>query len=161
MAFYQVKKLKPNDKYYPVAVLVDVPMEIEEIAEQISEMCTATKADIMAVFSALPTVMSRGMNAGRSVHLPEIGNFRYTINARDGGRDTAEEVTAEDIEGVRIRFTPETRYTTGRQVTRSLVDSNIRWTLWRGAAVDDGTGSDTETEEPGGGEGGFEEDPLA
>ena len=150
MAFYQVKKLKPKDKYYPVAVLVDVPMEIDEIAEQISEMCTATKSDILAVLSALPTVMGRGMNAGRSVHLPEIGNFRYTINARDGGRDTADEVTAEDIEGVRIRFTPETHYTTGRTATRSLVDSNIRWTLWRGAAVDDGTDTDTETEEPGG-----------
>lgn len=146
MAFYNVKQLKPTDKYYPVAVLVDEPMEIDEIARQISDMCTVNKADIVAVLTALPTVMSRGMNAGRSVHLDEIGYFRYTINARKGGRDTAKEVTEEDIESVRIRFTPETSYPTGKGTTRSLVDADIRWTKWTGAEVSDGSG-DTSTDE--------------
>lgn len=149
MAYFKPQKMATNGRYYPVAVLTDQPMEIDEIAEQIAEASTVSKADVVAVLAALPPVMARGMNAGRSVHLDNIGHFRYTISAKKGGRATAEEVTANDIERTRIHFTPEGMRKQGT-VTRALSD-NVRWTRWGEAS--------SETESEGGSESG-EEQPL-
>ena len=102
--------MKSTGKYYPTAVLVDKLIETGELAEQIAEISTVSKADIVAVLASLPGVMSRGMNSGRSVHLQDLGFFRYTIDARKGGRDTEKEVVPDDVERTRIRFTPETHF---------------------------------------------------
>lgn len=147
MAFFKPQQMKVNGQFYPVAVLVDRPMEIDELAEQIAEVSTVSKADIVAVFASLPSVMARGMNAGRSVHIQDVGYFRYTADAKKGGQPTAEEVTAADVARTRIRFTPETKFNTGRTATtRSLAPENVRWTKWGGGTVADpsegtGTGS--------------------
>lgn len=156
MAFFNPKKMKTDGKYYPVAVIVDEPIETEELAEQISLASTVSKADVVAVFAALPSVMAQGMNSGRSVHLQDIGHFRYTINARKGGKDTADEVTADDVEATRIRFTPETRFANkGAAATRALVSGNVRWVRWGGAPTSSSGSTDT-----GGSGGGQGENPL-
>ena len=151
MAYFKPKQLKSNGKYYPYAVITDRPMETDELVEQIMEMSTVHKADVLAVLSVLPSVMARGMNAGRSVHLQDIGFFRYTIAARKGGQDTLDKVTADDIELTRIRFTPETHYTQGRAVTRNLAPASVRWTRWNGEekSATGGTGSGGSEEEGG------------
>lgn len=156
MAFFKVNKMKANGKFYPTAVIVDSPMETEELAEQISEVSTVSKADIVAVLASLPNIMARAMNSGRSVHLQDLGFFRFTIDAKKGGRDTAEDVTADDVAGTRIRFTPETHYSTGRVATRALTPESVHWKKWGGSTV---------SEEDGGGTGGTggdgqEENPL-
>lgn len=150
MAYYKPKKMKINGKWYPVAVITDRPAEIEDVAAQIAEASTVAKADVVAVLSALPSVMSRLMNAGRSVHLQELGHFRYTIAAKPGGKDTAEEVTAADIKHARIRFTPESSRSNGGTYTRAL-SQNIHWTLWKGEELA-GSESGGGEEEEGGGE---------
>lgn len=156
MAFFNPKKMKTDGKYYPVAVIVDEPIETDELAEQISLASTVSKADVVAVFAALPAVMAQGMNAGRSVHLQDIGHFRYTINAHKGGKDTADEVTAADVEATRIRFTPETRFANkGAAATRTLVSGNVRWIRWGGAPASSSSSTDT-----GGPDGDEEENPL-
>ena len=128
MAYFKPKQLKSNGKYYPYAVITDRPMETDELVEQIMEMSTV-----------------------RSVHLQDIGFFRYTIAARKGGQDTPDKVTAEDIELTRIRFTPETHYTQGRAVTRNLAPASVRWTRWNGEekSATGGTGSGGSEEEGG------------
>lgn len=156
MAFFKPTQMKINGKFYPVAVLVDRPMEIDEIAEQIAEMSTVSKADTVAVLAALPGVMARGMNAGRSVHLQDLGFFRYTVAARKGGRDKAEDVTANDVLRARVRFTPETRYS-GDTTTRALTPASVRWTRFNGTPVPD-AGDDTDGGNGGGGTGGGGED---
>ena len=154
MAFFKPKQMKVNGQFYPVAVLVDKPMEIDELAEQIAEVSTVSKADIVAVFASLPSVMSRGMNAGRSVHLQDVGYFRYTADAKKGGQPTAEEVTANDVARTRVRFTPETKYSTGRTATtRALAPESVRWTKWGGETVADpseGSGSGSGSGSTGG-----------
>lgn len=154
MAFFKAQQMKTNGKYYPVAVLIDRPMEIEEIAAQIAEASTVAKADVVAVLASLPSVMARGMNAGRSVHLQDLGHFRYTAAARKGGRDTAGEVTADDILRARVRFTPETRFS-GDTATRALAPGEVHWTRFDGQPQPDPA-------EPGtGGGGSDDDDPLA
>lgn len=152
MAFFKAQQMKTNGKYYPVAVLVDRPMEIDEIAAQIAEASTVAKADVVAVLAALPSVMARGMNAGRSVHLQDLGHFRYTAAAKKGGRDTAKEVTADDIARARVRFTPETRFS-GDTTTRALTPGEVRWTRFDGQPQPD-------PEDPDAGDGGQDESPL-
>lgn len=51
MAYFKAKKMKINGRYYPVAVLTDRPMEIDEVAEQIAEASTVSKADVLAVLT--------------------------------------------------------------------------------------------------------------
>lgn len=149
MAFFKAQKVKINGKFYPVAVLVDRPMEIDEIAAQIAEASTVAKADVVAVLASLPTVMARGMNAGRSVHLQDLGFFRYTAAARKGGRDTAEEVTANDIVRARIRFTPETRFS-GDTATRALAPTEVHWTRYNGQPQPDPEDPDGGDDQGGG-----------
>lgn len=156
MAYFKVRKMKMNDRYYPVAVLTDRPMETEEIAEQISEACTVSKADVVAVLAALPSVMARGMDAGRSVHLQDIGRFRYTIATKKGGQATAKEVSANDVDHTRVHFTPEGSRRQAGVVTRALSES-AHWVKWTGTAEDATTeGGGTEQ----GGDGGQDESPL-
>lgn len=156
MAYFKVQKMKRNERYYPVAVLTDRPMETDEIAQQISEASTVSKADVVAVLAALPTVMARGMDAGRSVHLQDIGRFRYTIATKKGGQATAKEVSANDVDHTRVHFTPEGSRRQAGVVTRALSDS-AHWVKWTGttdASTSEGGGT-----KQGGGEG-QEESPL-
>ncbi len=152
MAYFKPKMMAVNQKWYPVAVITDRPAELDEIAEQISEASTVAKADVAAVLAALPSVMKRLMNAGRGVHLQDIGHFRFTVAARPGGKDKAEEVTANDIQHARIRFQPEsTRSGSSGAMSRALSEG-IHWTLWKGETL-----PDNPDEEGGGGE---HTDPL-
>lgn len=63
MDYFKPQVIKTNSKYYPVAVLTDRPMETEELAEQITEVSTVSKTDIVAVLASLLSVMACGMNA--------------------------------------------------------------------------------------------------
>ena len=153
MAYFKVQKMKRNDRYYPVAVLTDRPMETDEIAQQISEASTVSKADVVAVLAALPSVMARGMDAGRSVHLQDIGRFRYTIATKKGGQATAKEVSANDVDHTRVHFTPEGSRRQAGIVTRALSDS-AHWVKWNGTAEgstsgEDGTGEDGDDNQSG------------
>ncbi len=160
MAFFKVSKMKSTGKYYPTAVLVDEPMETDELAEQIAEISTVSKADVVAVLASLPSVMSRGMNSGRSVHLQDLGFFRYTIDARKGGRDTEKEVVPDDVERTRIRFTPETRFSSGRVATRTLTPDSVRWVKWKGSTTDESGNTGGSGNEGSGSDGDQEENPL-
>ena len=65
--------------------------------------------------------------------------------------DTAEEVSAKQIVGTRVRFIPETTRSVNNQVTtRSLVSEN---TFWEELDVTPSTPSTGGGEEEGGGEG--------
>lgn len=141
MAYFKVQKMKRNDRYYPVAVLTDRPMETDEIAQQISEASTVSKADVVAVLAALPSVMARGMDAGRSVHLQDIGRFRYTIATKKGGQATAKEVSANDVDHTRVHFTPEGSRRQAGVVTRALSDS-AHWVKWNGTVEGSTSGED-------------------
>lgn len=158
MAFYNAFQAKANGKWYPQAVQVDEPFTTEDLADRLAEISTVSRADVYAVLGNLPGVMADMMANGRSVRMDGLGTFRYTINAQKQGVDTPEEVGAEQIVGVRVRYVPETRRPTkSGPVTRALVDDNLRWIRFDGKPVED------DTEEPaepgtGGGAGGEDED---
>ena len=73
------------------------------------------------------------MAQGRSVKLDGLGSFYYTANASGQGVDSADEVSAKQITGVRVRFIPESKRKGGdTTMTRTLVSDDIFWLEWGG-----------------------------
>ena len=113
-----------------------------------------------AVLEALSGVMGDYMAQGRSVKLDGIGSFFFQSSATGNGKDKAEDVSASDINGVKVRFIPETTYKRGggsakkgRRATRALTDVDIEWidvaTLGvQSAALSDDSGSGSNEDEP-------------
>ena len=74
------------------------------------------------------------MAQGRSVKLDGIGSFFFQSSATGNGVKTEKEVSANLINGVKVRFSPETTYKRGggssmkgRKATRALTDVDIEW----------------------------------
>ena len=71
------------------------------------------------------------MAQGRTVKIDGIGTFYYTASSTKKGVQKIEDVSASQITSVRVRYIPEVRRNSSRQViTRSMVDSNIFWEEW-------------------------------
>ena len=147
---------KVNNKWYPQSVLVGNPVTTDQIAKRLSAESTVTPADVYAVLIALGGVMGEYMAQGRSVKLTGIGTFYFTSSASKNGVNTEKEVTAKQINGVRIRFIPETRFRAGagstnsRVTERGLSDVKIDWEEWKGVTKKKKGGT---TPPPGGGAG--------
>ena len=148
MAFYKKTKMKVNGKWYPKSVLVGSAITTEQVAKRLAAESTVSPADVRAVLTALGGVMGDYMSQGRSVKLDGIGSFYFTASTNKNGVATEKEVTAKLINGVRVRFIPETRFRgsgKGRVSMRSLSDVDIEWEEWKGEE------KGIEPKKPGGG----------
>ena len=148
MAFYKKTKMKVNGKWYPKSVLVGSAITTEQVAKRVAAESTVSPADVRAVLTALGGVMGDYMAQGRSVKLDGIGSFYFTASTNKNGVATEKEVTAKLINGVRVRFIPETRFRgsgKGRVSMRSLSDVDIDWEEWKGEE------KGVEPKKPGGG----------
>jgi len=140
MAFYKKQQLKSNGKWYPRSVTVGKPVDTDKIAQRLAEISTVSPADTYAVLKALGGVLGDYMAQGRTVKLDGLGTFYYTANAGGQGVDSAEQVSAKQITGVRVRFIPEARRKSGdTSMTRTLISDDIFWEEWGG--TDDGSSS--------------------
>lgn len=157
MAFYKKSQLKSNKKWYPRSIVVGNPATTDDVADRLAEISTVSRGDTYNVLKDLASALKSFMKEGRSVKLDGVGTFYYTADASGQGVDTPEEVSAKQINGVRVRFLPETsRTASGKVGTRSLVDDDIQWldidTLdpaKQGGSTTSGGGTTT----PGGGTG--------
>ena len=148
MAFYKKMKMKVNGKWYPKSVLVGSAISTEQVAKRVAAESTVSPADVRAVLTALGGVMGAYMAQGRSVKLDGVGSFYFTASTNKNGVATEKEVTAKLINGVRVRFIPETRFRgngKGRVSMRSLSDVDIDWEEWKGEE------KGIEPKKPGGG----------
>lgn len=140
MAFYTIN-YNPNSKvYFPRAVVKGKPVETEEIAAELSEMCTVTEGDVLAVLGNLPGVMHKFMKLGKSVHLEKLGFFKLELSSK-GVASLAEFDFDAQKETVHVRFNPERVKAANGSFSRKLVDySTIEWVnLSEAAAADDGS----------------------
>lgn len=143
MAFFKKVLKKINNKWYPQSVLVGRPITTEQIAKRLATESTVSPADVRAVLTALGSVMGDYMAQGRSVKLDGIGTFYFTATASKNGVDSHDKVSANQINGVRVRFVPETHFRRGgsgggtgaatRVATRTLTDADIYWEEWHEA----------------------------
>lgn len=128
MAFYKKSQLKSNGKWYPRSIVVGDPATTDEIADRLAAISTVSRGDTYNVLKNLSDVLKSFMKEGRSAKLDGVGTFYYTADASKQGVDTPEEVSAKQINGVRVRFLPEyARTSSGKVSTRALVDDDIQW----------------------------------
>ncbi len=160
MAFYKKSLKKINNKWYPQSVLVGSPVTTAHIAKRLAAESTVAPADVRAVLESLSGVMGDYMAQGRSVKLDGIGSFYFQASATGNGVETAEKVSANQINGVKVVFRPETSYRKQggkRHAIRALSDVNIEWidvaTLGPNAVINEEPGGEEPGgEEPNGGE---------
>ena len=158
MSFYKKTYNEKFGVWYPTAVTVGLPVPVKKLAKRLSQMCTVTYADVMAVLGELPGVMADYMAQGKSVRLDGLGTFRYTLSTK--GVETEDEFDFQkQVRAVRVQFVParEGAQTKGSVSTRSLVPTGIEWLPYDPEMVT-GDGSGTTTE-PGGNEGGGGTEP--
>ena len=138
MAFWKRIRMKINGLWYPKSVLVGTPVTTKQVAERLARESTVSLADVYAVLLSLGSVLGDYMSQGRSVKLDGIGSFYFTATANKNGVAKEEDVSAKQINGVRVRFIPETSYKqngstpAGRRATRNLTDVSIEWEEWKG-----------------------------
>lgn len=123
----------------------------EQVAKRVAAESTVSPADVRAVLTALGGVMGDYMAQGSSVKLDGIGSFYFTAATNKNGVATEKAVTTALINGVRVRFIPETRYRgagKGRVSTRGLSDVDIEWNEWKGKEKE----ADPKKPEGGGGQ---------
>ena len=138
MAFWKRIKMKINGLWYPKSVLVGTPVTTKQVAERLARESTVSLADVYAVLLSLGSVLGDYMSQGRSVKLDGIGSFYFTATANKNGVAKEEDVSAKQINGVRVRFIPETSYKqngstpAGRRATRNLTEVSSEWEEWKG-----------------------------
>ena len=150
MSFYKKIFNEKFGVYYPSAVTVGQPVPVKKVAKRLSQMCTVTYADVMAVLGELPGVMADYMSQGKSVRLDGLGTFRYTLHTK-GVTDEDEFDFQKQLRAVRVQFVPqrEGAVTKGSTATRSLVPTGIEWLPYDAALQEE----ENDTETPGGGGG--------
>ena len=97
------RDLAAPEKYY-AAVKTNGSEDFETLAEQISEQCTVTETDCLAVLNVLEQNIVRELKQGRIVRLGKLGNFQVSLSSE--GYNTAAEVSSQGIKATRILFRP-------------------------------------------------------
>ncbi len=152
MAFFKRTQQKVNDLWYPKAITVGKPVTTDEIADELSIRSTVTRGDTYAVMKNLGAVMANYMAQGRTVKIEGVGTFYYTAVTNKQGVATADEVTAAQITGIRVRFLPEVgRDSHNNVVTRSMVNTKVFWEEWGSGTSAGGSSSDGQDDSEGGG----------
>lgn len=93
-------------KYYAQADAAE-PLTLADITERVEKRSTVSSADAKAVLDALQFEIKEALLDGKSVRLGDIGSFRVTLASE--GADVPDELTADKIRLVRVRFTPSSR----------------------------------------------------
>ena len=127
-----------NKLWYPRCVTVGKPVETQELANRIARESTVSPADTHAVLRALPAIMADFMKESRAIHFEGLGWFRYTTTAAGNGVPTKEEVSSDQITGLRVQFTPDRVRNMEGGYTRALIaDEGIAFMEWLGKESDE------------------------
>lgn len=123
--FYRARQsaLKSKDgkkKWYPQLVKAKTAVTTDELAEVIAEKSSLTKGDIKNVLDNLPSAMALFLRNSMSVNLQGFGSFTAVASASGAGVDKEEEVNANQIKSLKVRFTPSYTRNQFDGTTRSM-----------------------------------------
>jgi predicted histone-like DNA-binding protein len=96
---------KPEEpkKWYAVLKRISMVKE-KEVAKLIADETTINRKEAEMALDQFQKVLIRLLSEGNSVQLGDWGSFHLTCSSE--GKEKKEEVTAESIKKVNIRFTP-------------------------------------------------------
>lgn len=110
MMYSVVKRENPQNrqvsKYYPTAAYGE-EIDVYTLASEISKECTLTEADVVAVILSLLDKMPLYLKNSNRIRLDNFGIFKLSLNAQ--GQLEEKDVSADDISGVKVLFTPSSR----------------------------------------------------
>lgn len=103
-----VQRANPKDmtaarKYY-VSTKSAGEVTLETLSEAISEKCTLTETDVLAVISALAVEMRANLMNGKIVRFGSFGSFQLVLNST--GVEKIEETSKNQVKNVKVRFRP-------------------------------------------------------
>lgn len=106
---YKAIKRKSNpfvaaspEKFYPQIVTLGSKVNLKFIAERMHENSSLTTGDIKSVIQNFVEKLKEQLLEGKTVNIEGLGVF--LLSAQSKGEETAEELTADSIDGVRICF---------------------------------------------------------
>lgn len=155
MIFWKRVQQAINDLWYPRSVTVGKPVETQELANRIARESTVSPADTHAVLRALPAIMADFMKESRAIHFEGLGWFRYTITSAGKGVEKKEDVSSDQITGLRVQFAPDrVRNMSGGYTHALIADEGITFMEWLGKESDETQIPDGGDEDKPGGGGG-------
>ena len=118
------RKVKNNRKNSPTKgmiygrAVVNSVVHTSTIAKKITERCTVTEPDILAVINALMTEISANIAEGNKVVLDNFGSFKLGI--RTSPAVNAKKFTQANIKNMYVIYTPYTFMDHGKRVKPML-----------------------------------------
>lgn len=103
----QNKQSKTYGMWYGRAALVGRAVTTDKLAERIAQSCTVTKPDILAVISALETVIADNIQAGHKVVLDNFGTFKLGLRTKPAATPEKFSPTA-NVKSIHVIFQPIT-----------------------------------------------------
>lgn len=100
--FNPAKPTEPKKYYANVVTRGDV--SARSLAKEITEICTISPPDVIAVIEAFLQVVPRHLAQGEIVRFGDFGSFRLSISSE--GAELAEDFNANFLRDVRINFRP-------------------------------------------------------
>ncbi len=80
----------------------------EQLAEMITDRCTVTDTDTLAVLHALAKVMKKELQDGKRIKLDYLGAFKVGISTKPADDEKSFNVS-ENLKGIHIIFQPESQ----------------------------------------------------
>lgn len=124
MSMAKFRKVKNNRKNSPTKgmiygrAVVNRVVHTSAIAKKITERCTVTEPDILAVINALMTEISANIAEGNKVVLDEFGSFKLGI--RTSPAVNAKKFTSANIKNMYVIYSPYTVMDQGKRVKPML-----------------------------------------
>ena len=124
MSMAKFRKVKNNRKNSPTKgmiygrAVVNRVVHTSAIAKKITERCTVTEPDILAVINALMTEISANISEGNKVVLDNFGSFKLGI--RTSPAVSAKKFTQANIKAMYIIYSPYSVMDQGKRVKPML-----------------------------------------
>lgn len=124
MSMAKFRKVKNNRKNSPTRgmiygrAVVNRVVHTSAIAKKITERCTVTEPDILAVINALMTEISANIAEGNKVVLDNFGSFKLGI--RTSPAISAKKFTSANIKAMYIIYSPYSVMDQGKRVKPML-----------------------------------------
>lgn len=109
--FVSRKRLNPQNlqaegTYYPAPAYIS-EVDAKTISKEISDSTTLTATEIFGVIQSFLTIVPKYMLLGYKVRLDGFGIFKAGFTGTKGGYTKASDVTASDIKGIKVMYTPD------------------------------------------------------
>ncbi|WP_455672380.1 HU family DNA-binding protein [Phocaeicola sp.] len=97
--------MEPNaDPRFYAQAQANGDVTTREMAERIQKTCTVTRADVVAVLTALEDVIVEALSAGEIVRLGDLGAFQIGLSGK--GANTEDRYEISLIKKAKINFRP-------------------------------------------------------